>query len=54
MQQEFPQGLLRASVDLHKTFISVNQDALWMILGLCGVPPKVLDLISELYSSIEC
>ena len=34
-------------------FDSVNLDALWNILGLCGVPPKLIDLISELYSGTE-
>ena len=28
-------------------------DALWRILGLCGVPPKLIDLMSELYSGTE-
>ena len=31
----------------------MNRDALWRILGLCGVPPKLIDLMSELYSGIE-
>ena len=50
---EFWQGLLAAYVDLYKAFDSVNRDALWMIRGLHGVPPKLIDLISELYSGIE-
>ena len=29
------------------------QDALWRILGLLGVPPKRIDLITELYSGTE-
>ena len=28
----------------------MNQDALWRILGLRGVPPKLINLMSELYS----
>ena len=31
----------------------MNQDALWRILGLRGVPPKLIDLMSELYSGTE-
>ena len=31
----------------------MNLDALWRILGLRGVPPKLINLISELYSGIE-
>ena len=35
-RQEFRQWLLAAYVDLCKSFDSVNRDALWKILGLCG------------------
>ena len=52
-RREFRQGLLAAYVDLCKVFDSVNQDALWRILGLRGVPPKLINLISELYSGTE-
>ena len=31
----------------------MNRDAVWRILGLCGVPPKLINLISELYSATE-
>ena len=31
----------------------MNWDALWRILGLRGVPPKLIDLMSELYSGTE-
>ena len=31
----------------------MNRDALWRILGLRGVPPKLIDLMSELYSGTE-
>ena len=34
-------------------FDSVNRDALWRILDLCGVPPKLINLMSELYSRTE-
>jgi len=52
-RQEFRQGLLAAYVDLCKAFDSVNQDAFWRILGLRGVPPKLINLISERYSGTE-
>ena len=52
-RREFRQGLLAAYVDLCKAFDSVNRDALWRILGLPGVPPKLIDLMSELYSGTE-
>ena len=47
------QGLLAAHVDLWQEFDSVNWDALWRILGLRGVPPKLNNAISELYSGTE-
>ena len=31
----------------------MNRDALWRIIGLRGVPPKLIDLISELHSGTE-
>ena len=31
----------------------MNRDALWRILGVCGVPPKCLALMSELSSGTE-
>ena len=52
-KREFRQELLAACVDLCKAFNSVNQDALWRILGLRGVPPKLINLMSELYSGTE-
>ena len=42
-----------AYVDLCKAFDSMNQDALWRSLGLRGVPPKLIDLMSDLYSGTE-
>ena len=52
-RREFRQGLLAADVDLCKAFDSVNWDALERILGLRGVPPKLINLMSELYSGTE-
>ena len=52
-RREFRQGLLAAHVDLCKAFDSVNWDALWRILDLCRVPPKLINLMSELYSGTE-
>ena len=52
-RQEFWQGLLAAYVDLCKAFDKVNRDALWRILGLCGVSPKLINLMSERYSGTK-
>ena len=49
----FRQGLLASHVDQCTAFDSVNRDALWRILGLCGVPPKLFNLMSELYSGTQ-
>ena len=40
-------------VDLRKAFDSVNRDVLWRILALRGIPPKLVNLISSLYSGTE-
>ena len=53
MQARGSQGLLAADVDLCKAFDSVNRDVLWRILGLHVVPPKLINLMSELYSGTE-
>ena len=52
-RREFWQGLLVADVDLCKAFDSVNWDALWRVIDLRGVPPKLIDLMSELHSGTE-
>ena len=52
-RREFRQGLLAAYDDLCKAFDSLNRDALWKILGLRGVSPKLINLMSELCSGTE-
>ena len=52
-RQEFQQGLLAADVDLCKACDSVNRDALWRILSLVGVPPKLINLMTEQYSGTK-
>ena len=52
-KREFQQGLLAAYVDLRKAFDSVNREALWRLLGLRGLPPKLIHLISALYSATD-
>ena len=52
-RREFRQGLVAAYVDLCKAFKSVHLDALWRTLGLRGVPPKLNNLLSGLYSGTE-
>ena len=52
-RREFWQRLLAAFVDLCKAFDAMNRDAVWKILGLRGMPPKLINLMSELYSGTE-
>ena len=52
-RQEFWQVLLAAYVNLCEAFDSVNRDALWKILGIRGVPTKLINLMSNLYSGTE-
>ena len=51
--ESFGRGMLAACVDLCKAFDSVNRDAFWRILSLHGVPPKLINLMAELYSGTE-
>ena len=51
--RDFRSGLLAACVDLRKAFDSVNRDLLWRILALHGIQPKLVNLISGLYSGTE-
>ena len=39
--------------DFRKAFVSVCRDALWKILELRGIPPRLVQLISSLYSNTE-
>ena len=52
-KRKFQQGLLAADVDLCKAFHSINWDVLWKNLGLHGVLPKLINLMSELNSGTE-
>jgi len=46
-------GCLPMLIDLCKAFDSVKWDALERILGLREVPPKLINLMSEVYSGTE-
>ena len=51
--ESFCRGCSQPFIDLCKAFDSVNHNAFWMILGLRGVLPKLINLISELYSGTK-
>ncbi|XP_037803932.1 uncharacterized protein LOC119598352 [Penaeus monodon] len=50
---EFQQGMLVAYVDLKKAFDSMHRESLWSLLGLCGIPPGIIGLLSDLYRNTE-
>merc|ERR1712035_186968 len=50
---EFQQGLLAAYVDLKKAFDSVHRGTLWDILHIRGIPARIIDLMTGLYSRTE-
>ena len=52
-RREFGRGLLAAYIDLKKAFDSVHRESLWEILRLRGIPTKIIDLISSLYTGTE-
>ena len=49
----FQRGLLAAYVDLKKAFDSVHRESLWEILRIRGVPAKIIDLLTGLYSGTD-
>ncbi|XP_069977663.1 uncharacterized protein [Penaeus vannamei] len=55
---EFGRGLLAAYIDLKKAFDSVHRESLWEILGLIGIPSRIIGLIASLYtgtiSAVKC
>ena len=51
--RDFRIGLLVAYVNFRKAFDSVNRDVLWKIMALRGIHPKLVNLISGLYSGTK-
>ena len=51
--RDFRIGLVAACVNRRKAFDSMNRDVLWRILPLHGITPKLVNLISGLYSGTE-
>ena len=50
-RREYRQPLFAAYVDLKKAFDSVDRRALWQVLLKRGIPCKLVELISALYSN---
>ena len=51
--REFDEAVLAAYIDFKKAFDSVSRESLWRLLELRGIPPRLIHLISALYSSTE-
>ena len=49
-KREYQQRFLAVFVDLRKAFDSIDRESLWIILGLRGIPPGLVRLISALYT----
>ena len=52
-RREYRQPLLAAYVDLKKAFDSTDRAALWQVLLKRGIPCKLIELISILYSDTQ-
>ena len=50
---EYDRAVLAAYIDFKKAFDSVSREALWKLLELRGIPPRLVRLISALYSGTE-
>ena len=49
-KRDYRQRLVAAYVDLRKAFDSVDRGSLWRVLELRGIPPRLVRLISALYT----
>ena len=52
--KEWQTPLILNFVDFQKAFDSVDRVALWNILRICGLPEKIINLITNLYDDSEC
>jgi len=51
--REYDRAVIAAYIDFMKAFDSVSREALWKLLELRGIPPRLVSLISALYSGTE-
>ena len=45
--------LYHCFIDLSKAFDTVNREALWVVLGKCGCPPKFVNMVKSLHSDMK-
>ena len=51
--REHQESLFTLFVDLRKAYDSVPRDALWHVLGRCGVPPQMLRIVRSFHEDIQ-
>ena len=51
--REYDEAVLAAYIDFKKAFDPVSRDVLWRLLELRGIPPRLVRLISALYTGTE-
>ena len=51
IEQQIP--LYQVFVDLTKAFDTVNRDALWIVLGKVGCPPKFVEMVKQLHRDMR-
>ena len=51
--REHQESLFTLFVDLRKAYDSVPRDALWRVLGRCGVPPQMLRIVRSFHEDMQ-
>ena len=46
-------NLYHCFIDLSKAFDTVNREALWVVLGKCGCPPKFVNMVKSLHADMK-
>ena len=46
-------NLYHCFIDLSKAFDTVNREALWVVLGKCGCPPKFVNMVKSLHTDMK-
>lgn len=51
---EWQSQLYTVFVDFEKAFDSVDREVFWKLMAHCGIPPKFVSIIQQLYSYSTC
>ena len=52
--KEFQRSLAINFIDFKKAFDSVHRESIWKILRLHGIPHKIINIFSSMYTSSRC